>query len=310
MPQQRETHLLRILELNPDHLPARRALGYSQVGGEWLTKDEHRREQGLEEYRGRWRMPQEIAIIEERRKAKLASTQWMQRLRTLRDMLDTDNAVKARDELLAIKDPQAVTALAEMFSTEALRPVKLIYARALGNIASTPAVRVLLAASLADPDLEVRVACLDQIERLDPPGVVAEYAKSLGSDDNFVINRAAYAFARLGDESVAAPLIEALVTTHTFTYQPPSSSGAQTITTSFVNDARAGAAGHPPLVPNTGSGLSMGQSKKTITRRVSNEEALAALLKLTAAPNYGYNQQAWRQWLESQQNASATLDRQ
>ena len=34
---QREMHLRRVIELDPNHVEARRALGYSQVDGQWVT---------------------------------------------------------------------------------------------------------------------------------------------------------------------------------------------------------------------------------------------------------------------------------
>lgn len=302
--EQRDVHLQRIIELDPEHLPARRALGYAQVDGQWLTRDQWRRRQGFEYYRGRWRLAQEIAIIEQRRKSELAQKQWLQRLRTWRETLSTDNAAQARKELLAIDDPRAVSTFVELLGEEPLRPVKLLYLEALGNIGDAAAVRALVDVSLTDPDEEVRVACLDQIEQLDPPGVQTAYVKALGNVDNFVINRAAYALSRLGDQSTMAPLIDALVTKHTFTFAPRTAGGPQTITTSFMNDQRAGAAARPRLPGHTG-GLSMGSGKKTITRHIPNQEVLAALIALARGTNYGYDADAWRAWLESQNHASA-----
>jgi hypothetical protein len=55
--------------------------------------------------------------------------------------------------------------------------------------------------------------------------------------------------------------------------------------------------------------MSMGGGKKVITERVQNQEVLTTLLKLTDGTNYGYNQTAWRQWLESRENASALNSR-
>lgn len=302
---ERATHLQRILELNPEHVEARRALGYTQVGGQWMTSEEFRAKRGLERHQGRWRLPQDVALMEAREQQEDARRHWTQRIRTLREMLETDKAVEARDQLLAIREPAAVGPLNDFLVADPARLPKLMYIETLGQIGNDAAARALVAASLRDPDEEVRVAALEQVERLDPPGVTTAYVKALLSTDNFTVNRAAYALGRAGDRSAVAPLIEALVTRHTFTFEPPTSSGGQTITTSFMNDQRAAAAAAPPLVPRSGSGLSMGASKKTIVQDVPNRDVHAALMRLTAGPNYGYNKAAWRQWLESQQHAAA-----
>jgi hypothetical protein len=302
--EEREVHLRRIIALDQQHLPARRALGYAQVDGEWLTRDEWRRRQGYELYRGRWRLTQEISLIEERRKRDLAEKEWMQRIHTLRDMLTTANAASAQAQLLAIKDPRAVSTVADYLRREKLRPAKLIFVQVLANIADSPATRVLVATSLSDPDEEVRVACLDRIVELDPPGVVSVFVRALGDRNNFHVNRAGYALARLGDSSTLAPLIDALVTKHTFVYEAPNAGSPDTITSTFRNDQAARAAGRPTL-PGASSGMSMGGGKKVITQRIQNQEVLTALLKLSGGTNYGYDQTAWRQWLESQQSAAA-----
>ena len=304
--KEREVHLRRILKLDPDHLPARRALGYAQVEGQWLTREQWRAKGGYVYYQGRWRLPQEVEVIQSKTGQRLAEKQWLLRLRNWREQLVTEDGAKARDALLAIDDPQAVSAIAQYLLSDPLRPAKMIYITVLLNIGDGACVQALVDSSLQDQDEEVSVNCIDAIEQLDPPGVVTAYVQALGHKNNHVVNRAAYALSRLGDSTVVPSLIDALVTMHTFTYQPNRSASPDTITTSFVNDQREGAAAAPPLMPK-GSGLSVGDGKKTTTRRVNNEEVHRALLQLTRGPNYGYNQQVWQQWLESQ-HQSANLD--
>ncbi|HXG63180.1 MAG TPA: hypothetical protein VNO22_17555 [Planctomycetota bacterium] len=50
--------LRRVLEIDPDHEGARRALGYHLYKGVWLTRDQYLRTLGLLEYRGEW-LPRE-----------------------------------------------------------------------------------------------------------------------------------------------------------------------------------------------------------------------------------------------------------
>jgi hypothetical protein len=55
---ERETHLERVIELEPNHAEARRALGYSQVEGKWIRRDEAMISQGFKLFKGRWRTQQ------------------------------------------------------------------------------------------------------------------------------------------------------------------------------------------------------------------------------------------------------------
>ena len=71
---QREKHLRRIIAMEPNHQKARLALGYVQIGGQWTTREEVLRKQGMQYYKGRWRLPQEIELEEEKRKTCLLYT--------------------------------------------------------------------------------------------------------------------------------------------------------------------------------------------------------------------------------------------
>ena len=66
---QRELHLRRILELETNHAGARRGLGYSQLRGEWVTREEILDRRGYRRFDGRWMLPQEAALIRADREA-------------------------------------------------------------------------------------------------------------------------------------------------------------------------------------------------------------------------------------------------
>ena len=97
---QARAHLSRVLELDPDHAEARKRLGFRLVDGLWVDDRD---------------------IAEARtitRKATAAAAKWVPRLEKLRDRLSGDNAgqtEKARAELMAIRDPEAVEAIDTVF---------------------------------------------------------------------------------------------------------------------------------------------------------------------------------------------------
>ena len=94
------------------------------------------------------------------------------------------------------------------------------------------------------------------------------------------INRAAAALGRLDDPRAIAPLIAALVTSHT------------TVT--------AGNGGKTSVTFTPGSGgLALGGGPKAATSIMQNRSVLEALTTLTDE-NFSWNVAAWRQWLAGQ----------
>lgn len=55
------------IALEPDHAGARKDLGYSRVGGKWLTHEEAMTASGMVPFEGRWISPAEKALIEKGR---------------------------------------------------------------------------------------------------------------------------------------------------------------------------------------------------------------------------------------------------
>lgn len=280
---QREKHLERIIELAPDHADARRALGYSQIGGRWATQEQVMTERGYEFYRGRWRTPQEIRLMKQRRETDLAEKDWAQKIKRWRDWLSTDRAAEARRELLSIDDPYAVEALARNFEDEPAPAVRLLYVEALAKIGTPEAVKTLAARSLEDPVDEVRLTCLDHLERIPSPEVAAFYVGKLRAKDNRLVNLAAMALGRLKEPSTVGPLIDALVTEHKYKIVKAGGSGSMSTTFSSTG----------------GGGMSMGGGPKIITRQLRNQAALDALVAITGQ-NFYFDERTWKHWLSMQ----------
>ncbi len=278
--EQRTAHLLRIIELEPDHAAARRALGFSQIGGQWVTTEEWKRKQGYELYRGKWRLAQDIELLKAEHQREQHEREWQGRLKRWRATLGTDKTGESRGAILAIRDPHAVKALAEYLQQEKYRGPKLLYVEVLGEIGNGPAIAALIHASLNDPDEEVFHASVDQLVLLKPPKAVTDYINALKDENNVRVNRAAAALARLGDTTAIVPLIDALVTSHRIVITPAGSS-PDAVTTSFSS---------------TGTGFSMGNKTQTGVVRVPNPQVLSALVKLSGGVSFNFDQQAWHNW--------------
>ena len=289
---QRNTHLGRVIELDPNHVEARQALGYSQIGGKWQTQEEVMIGRGYRRYQGRWRTTQEIELLESRRKVDLVQKEWAEKLKRWRGWLDDGRAPVGRKNILAIKDPHAVAALARGLKNDGAPQARIVYIEALANIGTPQATQVLAVCSIEDPIEEVRLTCLDYLEKKKSPEVVDYYVGKLRSKDNRMVNLAAEGLGRMKNPSAVGPLIGALVTQHKYK----------------IGSGNPGAMSATFPTGNTpgGGGLAMNQRPKIVNLPRNNQKVLDALVALTGQ-HFSFNQQAWRHWLSSQKQ-HAKLD--
>jgi hypothetical protein len=300
--EQRERHLRRIIMLDPNHAGARRGLGYSQVRGQWVTREEIQTQRGYVLYDGRWRLGQEVDLLEAEKKLDQAEKEWLTRLVRWREMLGTERSQDAVKSISGIRDPHAVKGLTQLLGDERHRGAKMLYIDALARIGNRAAIQALFLSTLRDPDVEVFHACLDKIVEIAPPHIAEEYVKVLKDENNARLNRAAHALGRLNDESALSPLIDALITTHHVII--PKRSDAYT--TTFLKPATSGLSGPGgSLSPLGGTSFSAGDETKVIPRTARNEEVLQALINLSGGVNFGFDVRAWKSWLANENRRAA-----
>lgn len=285
----REQHLKRILELNPEHEQARRALGFMRINGEWKTQEQVKIAQGYVRYKGDWKLPQQVELEEAHRKSKLVEIQWFGNIKRWRGWLATDKYPKALELIEAINDPNAVPAIREQLEDEKDPKVRKLWLEALGRIDSPVARGVLVDISLKDVNLEVRLSAVDELARGKSRDAVNLYVKELKNSDNAMINRAAVGLAALEDKSAIGPLIESLVTTHK---QTASQGNNQQISTTFSTGG-----GGP-------TGLSVGSHKQTVIKTFFNQNVRDALVRLTGI-NFNFETDRWKAWHAAQRQDAA-----
>ncbi len=282
----RARHLRRVVELDPQHAAAWYGLGYSQLNGEWVLRREYLQRQGYVFHRGRWRLPQEIEVMQSREQAELAAKGWRSKLKTWRNQIDKGQADSAVQNIRAIRDPAAVPALAYFLSRDRSRAMRLLYVEVLGGIDDPRATKVLVSACLENPDIEVFHASLDAVVPRKSPAVVKVFVKTLHSVDNQQVNRAAHALGKLNDPATIVPLIDALVTSHVVPNRAAGGKPPGTTTTGIAYG------------PNDQQGTPFTQfgAPKPGRVQVPNHEALAALVEIGGGVSFGFDQQAWRDW--------------
>ena len=69
-------------------------------------------ERGYVKYKGQWKLPQEIELIEKKREQEAAQQEWFQKLKLWRGWLGGDRDEAGPENIHGIDDPVAVKALA------------------------------------------------------------------------------------------------------------------------------------------------------------------------------------------------------
>jgi hypothetical protein len=266
-------------------------LGYHQVDGQWVTYDETMTKRGYVRHNGKWMLPQEWQIAEDKKKVEAAQQEWFQKLKRWRNWLGTDRDQQARLSIVAITDPDAVRALATGLRDEKDPQTRKLFVDALAKIDASEAARALAIAAVYDDVEEMRLTCLDHLQTKRRPDVVSYFIGKLTpkKNSNEVINLAAVGLGRMKDPAAIGPLIEALVTRHKFKVVQPGGEGS--MSPSFGKGPGGG-----------GTGLSMGGGPKYISRDISNPAVLDALVALTGR-NFNFDKEAWQSWYASQKRA-------
>ncbi len=295
--QERKEHLRRVIELDPNHAEARRGLGYSQIDGRWVTQEQVMLENGYvrsKQAPGKWVLPQEEELLERREKVTRAQLEWHAKIKRWSTWLGTDKGAEAVAGIKAIDDPFAVNALAKHMETESRQDVRMLYLHALGHINVPAALNILVGVSLYDRDDEIRAAARDEVLAREYQPAVATYVQALKNKDNAVVNRAAAALGLLKDPMAISPLIDALVTTHTFVIQK----GQPGQMSSTFSSGQGGG----------GGGFTFGgSSTQTVKRTFENRDVLQSLVELTGGTSFNFDVKAWKYWYVSQRKPK-TLD--
>ncbi len=288
---QRETHLKKILELDPNHAEARRGLGFSQIDGQWVKADEWLKNQGFVRYKGGWRLAQEVEIESREERRSIEQKEWRKRLKVWRAAVvrGRNDAPQALAQLKAIDDPLAIAGLAELLATpDEPNQMKVLYIDVLGKFAHSAAVTALLERVMKDPELEIRERSIEATKAHGGQQALAVLTHGLQNKDNDLVNHSAWALGQLGDPAAIPALIDAVVTKHRF--KVTTGNGPGGISGGFS--------------PQGGGGLQAGGSTKIIEKELPNRQVLNALVTLVPeGVNFAYDKQAWKDWYARKQLA-------
>ena len=318
--KQRETHLLRVTELSPDHEKAQIALKRVWDHGRWIDRDALMASKGLVKYKNRYVPPQERDILQKNAETLKLERVWNQKVTTWVAWLGDSNGQRvyqAVNQLKSIDDPNAAAAVIKFMSGDMRVTVRDLCIKILAKISGEKAVAGLIQMALFDEEVELRAAALNGIRVEYYPQARFVFANSLKSEFNAIVCRSAIALNQIGDKNVIQPLIDALVTFHE--YQVPmdvSTNQAYSFTTdgNFASNTptlppqllAAVRTGNVPQPGITFSGDSI--PKKLVPVRVEhyNKEVLDALEKLTDK-HFDYNKREWDRWWAAEKNMGGKI---
>lgn len=288
---ERTFHLQQIVRLEPNHKLARDALQQRRIGDEWLESDDWLRKRGYHWHQGVWITRLEADQMEADKQAESAVRTWRTKIQKLRRGLqDSRNSADLRQEILSIDDPLAAPALAAILRDEDLVENKELWLDVLIKLDAPGLADVLVDCVRDDPDADIRRRCIEALQQ-EPYRLFAvrRLIGDLQSKDLGRIDRAAVALHELNATHVVMPLIQAL----TLTEKRVIAGGDGQIATSFGSG---------------GIGFQTGSRRRVQTTVHENASVLKALSHFTGE-NFGFDQEAWLEWLATVQSPRINLRR-
>ncbi len=284
-------HLRRAIELNPEHIKARAALGYTRHEGKWILTRQLMRDRGMIFSAGNgWELPEAVAIEDSQDATDTESKKWIREVKVLVAMVlrNSSKAPEAIQQLQAIRDPLAATAIAGQLEESRgkrsqSRALRMTWIKLLGQFRNSISVEALVKAGVAEDDEVIREAALDQLLEYGASSAVATYLPYLKKNDNKLLNRAARALTWFPDPELALTYVEALVTTHKTEFAP--------------------GPGMQVGFGDGGGGLQMGGKKQVQVETLRNPAVLTLLKSVEPDVDFGYDEKAWQNYFANKRTS-------
>lgn len=290
-----ERHARRVLQLDPNYLPAREALGYERRDGKWVSREEIMTQRGYIRFEGRWMTMQQAAlqVAQQRQKQKLID--WRLRLHRWRQQLGRSSAAEIQIDFDTLDDPDAIPGLIQLLGDEFNQDLAFMYLETLGRMNSPAARSFLMENAVFQNNSVYRDKCLQEVLAQRNPQMVEYFANHLKSYDNTIVNRAAYILAELDYPTAVFPLAGALQTQHLASH----SSRYTYFYTSLAPEKRFDIEGPKASYRMLTLQEFLARSRNTYdVVRVQNQGVHLALVKLCDGQDFGYNPAPWKEWYQ------------
>lgn len=191
----------RAIEIAPDHVGARDALGHVRHDDQWLTQPQAMEAKGLVLREGRWILREEAAILDlpaEQRALRREQHAKTRKLLGLWAGGDERTRRFAEESLGTIADDVKLEPFAYSLRSKS-EDVRKFAANELGRLGDRRALKPLLHRAVFDPSEDVRHASIAAAKTIGDPNLVLPLVRALASEDASVRSHAAESMGRLGD---------------------------------------------------------------------------------------------------------------
>lgn len=304
----RKQHLQRALEINPQSDWALRGLGYVRVNGIWVDGRSLERaaaRPAKEDNPGSRPAPEE----DPERLVAAIQSQWRRQIWAIFEGSLKNSSQRlqkdGRAKILAIEDPLAILPLTRVLS-EGSRSIRELLVEALTHFPHDEATMNLAVMAISDDDAGVRTKALNALSPRNDPRVIAMYRESLQNGSDRLVRRTAEALGRLRATEATPELIAALRAQRRRWVEAPSSRYLGVVQSAFNRTTQVNFGGrtvitYQPLVGVAFAGSNVFSDTEYQLRDVTvfRTEVLEALKQITGQ-NFGFDEAAWRRWLEEQ----------
>jgi len=272
-----QIHYEKAVAIDPQFGPAHKKLGHVRHGDRWITYDQQREAQGLIKHKGRWISQAEKEKLDARATQSSEQSSWASRIKLLRAKLFGDDPVRraeAETQLGEIHDPAAVPGLVRAFSADS-DAVRIRLATALGVIEGEDSTDALVYLVIAEANVDVRQAMLEELLRKRDPDTASKLMLYLRNKNSVIVGRAAWSLAASRTTTAVPKLVDALTQSEKKMVVVPSTgpSGGGGIGGSFTFAGEV--SGGPTLPPNTPQGFGVVGSYPVITGVATAPGAIA-----------------------------------
>jgi hypothetical protein len=200
----------RVVDADPDHPAARRALGHEKVGDEWVPAAEARRKAGLVLYGGEWLLPAEVRVrAREKRVLDARASKAEGLLDAMRAVATSRGAL--REAAMRRVEPAAHERRVDAATTLLVDRDPSVRRWATGELASLgdqSALRPLVAVAVRDRVPEVREAAVRAAATFGVDEIAVPLVRALGSEHPGIVANAATALSVLGDRRTVGYLVQ------------------------------------------------------------------------------------------------------
>ena len=198
-----------VLEAEPDHPAARRALGYEKVGDRWVSVAEARRQAGLVLYAGQWLLAAEVDRLARGKKRVVVRN--VPLVTAMKTAATTPALREAAEARIAQASPADRVEAARALLVYPDPNIRRFACHELEREGDESALRTLIAVSVRDSHPSVRAAAVRAAATFGNDDIAIPLVRALGSEHPALVANAASSLAVLGDVRAVGYLVKRIV---------------------------------------------------------------------------------------------------